>query len=770
VPSQPTARTRSPRETSRLIVIPLAVAAAIGASYAGCHPTGTAIADPIETAAFAAGFTVLTSRSSRGTWLVLGVAAVLLSRGWLLVPAAVTMAGAFSTVFSTQSRRRFGAAIGALGVQVVLRWPSELFHGFPSLAAMLVVVIVGASVWRRSSRRIRRRALIALGGLGAAAVVVSLPALVATLMVRNEALAAESATHLALSTIGSGSPATVTTELRAAAADSSNAAGALDFWVAMGARIVPLVAQQDRFLAGTFKAAAQAAAVGAGQAPAIDYHRLGYHDGQLDLDRLRAMGQPMELLDRQLRITDRQLAGVDSPWLVWPLQQRAGSFRGDVGRALHGANLAVQAARVLPGMLGGDGTRTYLLAFMTPSESRGYDGLIASYGVLSASNGRVRLSVSGSITNIEDALPSGGAILSGPADFLARYGSFDPGKYPQDASFSPDLPTVASVLDQIYAQAGGAPVDGVLALDPYGLADLLHFTGPVQVAGLPFPLTQQNAARVLLSEQYTTFDTGATNADVLRHDFLQGALHSTFNVLVNGSLPSPRTVSSVLDPAVVDGRISFWSFHPSEQPFLRNLGIDGSFPTTDNGDLEAVTTQNTGPNKIDAYLHTSVLDQLTFDPSTGHLSSVVTITLKNDAPTSGLPGIVIDSPDHPGLPPGTNRTWLTLYSPLAFTRVSIGGRSATMSSTAELGVHAYSTYVDVPSDGTTRIRVELTGQVAPGDQLPVSVRLQPSANPQRSTVEVTPAGGWSLANTAGSDRWLLSSAFRQIRTFRFVPS
>jgi hypothetical protein len=229
-------------------------------------------------------------------------------------------------------------------------------------------------------------------------------------------------------------------------------------------------------------------------------------------------------------------------------------------------------------------------------------------------------------------------------------------------------------------------------------------------------------------------------------------------------------VSSVLDPAVVDGRISFWSFHPSEQPFLRNLGIDGSFPTTDGGDLEAVTTQNTGNNKIDFYLHTSVLDQLTFDPSTGHVGSVVTITLKNDAPTSGLPGIVIDSPNDPGLPSGTNRTWLTLYSPLAFTRVSIDGTPATMSSTAELGVHAYSNYVDVPSEGTTRIRVVLTGQVARGDQLRVSVRLQPSANPQRSTVEVTPAGGWSLANTAGSDRWLLSSAFRQIRIFRFVPS
>ncbi len=135
---------------------------------------------------------------------------VLLSRGWLLVPAALMVVGAFSTVFSSRSRRRFGAVIGALGVQVVLRWPSELFNGFPSLAAA-VALVIGVSAWRRSSRHTRRRAFFALSGLGVAAVVVSVPALVATLMVQNEALAAENATHAALSTIGSGSTGVVTT-------------------------------------------------------------------------------------------------------------------------------------------------------------------------------------------------------------------------------------------------------------------------------------------------------------------------------------------------------------------------------------------------------------------------------------------------------------------------------------------------------------------------------------------------------------------------------
>jgi ABC-type transporter Mla MlaB component len=754
-------------------VISLAVVGGVGAAFAGCHPTGTAVADPVETAAFAVAFIVFASRASRETWLVLGVAAVLLSRGWLLVPAIVTIALAFSTAFAARSQRRVGAAIGALGVQVMLRWPPELFHGFPSLAAGAVAVVIAASAYRRSSGRTRHRALVTLGGLGVAAVVITLPAAIETLMARSSATAAESAAHAALSTIGVGSAAVTTHELRAAAAQSSQAATAFSGWYTLGARLVPIVAQQDRFLTDTTRSAAQATKVAAAQAPAIDYHRLSYHDGQISLGRLRAMERPMEILSRQLGLTDTELTAVDSPWLIGPLEERARSFKGDVGLASHGAGLAVQAARVLPAMLGGDGTRNYLIAFMTPSESRGYDGFIGSYGLLSATDGRVRLTVSGSITDIEDALPQGGAKLSGPSDFLARYGAFRPGEFPQDATYAPDLPTVSDVLSQIYRQTEGVRLDGVLALDPVGLAALLHFTGPIQVSGLPISLTQANAAQVLLTEQYTTFDAGTTEdvespQDLERHDFLQGALRVAFDKLVSGSLPAPKELASVLDPAVVAGRISFWSFHKDEQPLLHRIGIDGSFPSADGGDLLSLTTQNTGNNKIDSYLHTSMADNVTYDPSNGVVRSSVIVHLANDAPASGLPPIVIDSPADPNLPAGTNRTWVTLYSPLALTSVSVDGRPGSASSGRELGVSAYSLYVDVPAHTTVSIRVSLSGVVAARTTLPMTVRLQPSANPETVAVTVTPTGPWRLTGTPGTAQWVLSPAMRQRRIFRFV--
>ena len=291
---------------------------------------------------------------------------------------------------------------------------------------------------------------------------------------------------------------------------------------------------------------------------------------------------------------------------------------------------------------------------------------------------------------------------------------------------------------------------------------------PSTVPGLPYPLTPANAVSVLLTKEYSTFDTGQASQDAVRHAILQTALKQAFQALVAEKLPAPKELSAVLDPAAMAGRISFWSFHADVQPFLRQLGIDGSFPKAGGEDLLAVTSQNTGNNKIDAYLHTAIADQVSFDPGTGAERSVVRVTLTNDAPATGLPAEVIDSPADPGLASGTNETWLTVYSPLSFDQVTVGGTPGTMSATRELGVWAYSTNVQIPPGTSVTVRVGLVGGVAAGSTLRLAVRLQPSANPERAQVKVTPTSQWSLAATTDPAEWDLGPAMRQEGVFRFV--
>ena len=327
---------------------------------------------------------------------------------------------------------------------------------------------------------------------------------------------------------------------------------------------------------------------------------------------------------------------------------------------------------------------------------------------------------------------------------MARYGQFDPGKHFQDTTYSPDFPTVAQVISQLYPQAGGGQLDGVLMVDPYGLARLLSITGPISVPGLTAALTSHNAAKILLKGEYLTERRGCRKS--ARHDLLQDALHITFQRLVNGSLPSPSVLSRDLEPAVLGGRIAFWSVATEGCAIGAGASSRGRIPTDRGGDLLAVTTQNVGANKIDAYLHTSIADHITFDPGTGTEHSIVRVTLTNDAPAIGLPPLVIDSPAVPGLAPGTNETWLSVYSPLSFDQVTMNGVPGTMSTTRELGAWAYSSYVDVPSRASVTVQVDLVAAMRSGSGLPLSVRVQPSANPERVHAVVTPVGPWTLSD------------------------
>ena len=626
----------------------------------------------------------------------------------------------------------------------MLRWPAVGFHGTTALMALAATApcLVGAvrTLPAPARRRVRRWTL----GLITLAIVVSIPVAVAALMARSEVSQGIAQSEGALGSIGNGTTSYGAAQLQAASTDFASAASSTDSWWTAAARLVPVVSQQRQAMGQASAVARDVTATAADQASEIDYQQLRYSDGQLDLGQVSALAQPIDVVDSQLTGAAAQLRSLQSGWLLGPVQSRLDQLDAKVFEAQASASLAAQVVRAAPSLLGGDGVRHYFIAFMTPAESRGLDGLIASYGELTADQGRLTLTVSGDISQLNKALPKGGGHLTGPADYLARYGAFHPQKLFQDVSYAPDLPTVASVIQQLYPQAGGGSIDGVLALDPYGLAALIHLTGPIEVPGLG-RLTAANTASELLQGQYASFTESQQG---VAHDYDQDALRIEFHKLTTGSLPGPRALSDALNPEVRQGRIAFWSFDKADQPVLYRLGLTGSFPAPRGHDLLAVTTQNAANNKIDVYLRRSISDAVHYDPANGAVASRVTVTLHNGAPAQGLPNEVIGSYTGSGLPPGTNETWLTLYSPLGLRAATVNGQSQGVSNVAELGVHAYSEYVDIPPEGTVTLTFDLAGVTTPGSAYKISLYNQPMVLPDADTVTVQPTPGWTVTGPA----------------------
>ena len=130
---------------------------------------------------------------------------------------------AVAGVFSTKAPKWVGASVGALGVQVLLRWPPHLFHGFPTAVSAILVIVCAVSAWRRSSERIRRRSEEVAIGIAGAAVILSIPLVIAGLMTRTEVLGGQTAARTALADAGSADATTVSADLGTAATDTNRA-------------------------------------------------------------------------------------------------------------------------------------------------------------------------------------------------------------------------------------------------------------------------------------------------------------------------------------------------------------------------------------------------------------------------------------------------------------------------------------------------------------------------------------------------------------------
>jgi len=107
--------------------------------------------------------------------------------------------------------------------------------------------------------------------------------------------------------------------------------------------------------------------------------------------------------------------------------------------------------------------------------------------------------------------------------------------------------------------------------------------------------------------------------------------------------------------------------------------------------------------------------------------------LHNTAPAAGYPDYVLRS-EFLDLPPGTNRTLLTVYSALEYTAATLDGDPTSLTTDTELGWNAFTLELDLAPGETRTIVLTLEGQVA--DDYSLVVRPQPLAREDAVSINV----------------------------------
>jgi hypothetical protein len=740
-PAAPSGRgpRRSRRDRERWATRAVVAAAALGGLLTEVAPSGTAWADRVMTAGFVAVLAAAGSSAKRWTWIVSSAAALVLAGSWVAVVwALAALAVTLASAGPVRPPPAVGAAVGGLAGLTLLRATGPAFHGSSALLVAAAVTPLLASGYRYSGTRSRRWARASAAALGLGAVVAGAGYAYAAASARPRAERGIELLQRGMAAARDGDDERATARLAAAADSFAEADRQLGSWYAAPAQVLPVVGHNVRAAETMATSAAEVAQDGTDAAVEADLDTLTVQGGRLDVDRVSALSKPVDSVASVLASADAELAAVDDDWLLDPVDERLDRVQREVATARTDVDLAAEATRVIPGIFGAGGTSRWFVAFVTPVEARGRTGLVGNFAELTATDGDVEMTRFGRVSELEsEGTPGPERTLSGPDDYLERWARFAPAETWRNVTMSPEFPSVGQVMTELYPQSGGRPVDGVIAVDPAGLAALMEFTGPVEVPGIAGPLTPARAAEFLLRDQYVTLDGNAE-----RIDTLETLARATFERLTTVDLPSPRRVADRLGDVVRAGHLHAYGADPRQQALFERVGLDGALPEVD-GDSFGVVANNAVGNKVDLFLQRAIAYRATWDPDSGELAVRATVRLRNGAPRRGLPDYLIGSPlpaaERP--PAGTNRTFLSIYSPWTLERARLDGEDVGIERQSEAGRYAYSLFLDVPPNGGTRtVTLDLRGDLPSGDGYSLDVTTQPLVHPDQLNLRVDVGG------------------------------
>ncbi|TAN34570.1 DUF4012 domain-containing protein [bacterium] len=170
---------------------------------------------------------------------------------------------------------------------------------------------------------------------------------------------------------------------------------------------------------------------------------------------------------------------------VVPADQKATFLRARDGieSGLAGLGELDRLVPVLHEVLGGNGTRTYLVEQVNPSELRAGGGFIGTYSLIRAENGMLSVIRSGDAYDLVNPRPQ-----PGQAGFIPLPDPYRE-KAPNlswsfvDSNIYPDFESNAKTAETFVKPRIGYGLDGVISIDYYTVSKMLDLTGPVTVDG-----------------------------------------------------------------------------------------------------------------------------------------------------------------------------------------------------------------------------------------------------------------------------------------------
>ena len=452
--------------------------------------------------------------------------------------------------------------------------------------------------------------------------------------------------------------------------------------------------------------------------------------GGFDLAPLREATAIATTAERVITDLQDQVQGINTDATISQVTQGVDQFEGmltKAGEAIPQVNGALAGVGAL---LGVDGPRNVLLAFLNNAEAMPLGGGPAAQTLLHVEDGSVEVVRQASSADFVWRTPvtvdvDESALELFSVDMILQQ--------PNAATSRPDFPTAAQIIAANWERnIGGISPDVVVSIDPIGLSRLLQVTGPVTMPDGE-QLTSDNVVSKLLNEAYFRYPEGGAENDA----YFAAAASAIFDRIMSLDYDVWAMADAVVD-AAGHGTLMMWSADPATQALFDGTRLQGTLPAGNDGStVLGVYFRDRSSSKIDYYLHSEAV--------------VTTNTCTPDAPTYTVETkLWFDIPGDLELPDYVDsgiydfyRTEVFLYGPVGATTTAVevpepGLETTTGPSVTDLGRPAEKFTVDLRNGMSAVVRATFAG--TPGQYGPTEVRATPMINATAVTLNEATCG------------------------------
>ena len=450
-------------------------------------------------------------------------------------------------------------------------------------------------------------------------------------------------------------------------------------------------------------------------------------DGRVDVTSLASWEQPVSQISSGIQKSVNEINQTSDTFLVPQISEAKQQILNLVQPISGPINSLQTLFPLLPGSLGVEASRNYLLVFQNPAEMRPQGGLPGSIALLNVENGKFSLiEKSRAGIDVFGFYEQGVMPVSPEREALFPYSN----NVMANTTTTPSVSEAALKTATFWEKAGKGQVDGVIFIDPRALSFVMASTGPVTLSN-GVTLDSSNLVSYLLNEIYFYSDDNSVQ-DALYAE----TVDQVFAKLTSGQFDF-KSLSLALLQGMQEKRVTYWSHHEDEQKVISKLalGIEPPTLTKDKAGVALFLEDNQG-SKMDYYLSQSA-QVSTGECLTGKQTVRVRYELKNNLPlelAGNLPNSIWATSSSYVQVPGGIRMNAYLYLP-------------PQSKVERMSVDQIEVNPDMRKDGENQV-IKTNLEIAPQQSRVVEVDFQlPTGNFRKIDFEMTPLTNPTVINS-----------------------